>query len=624
MLAPLLEAARQLGPAHSPPAVPEAVSRAVPDKVTTEDLHALVTKNADEDPIPLLWATYAILERGNVAASDSEHGDASTAQLADVAARVGELTLPICSGASPAGDETDYGALRLKTSLGLHVLDRLDRLDRLASTGAAATTPAAILGDEALLAAAACAGRVRDEDPWTSPADAALARALLARHFFSDAHDDEIKEAQAQAEARRTRFVAEAVLTRFLRPLFERAPRPAGLTATGRAAAFDDDGGDGGGGGGARRRFRLGGDDDEERAARPWRYEWRCAVAVFEWAVENSDATLLQKHWPLFTPVLLALLDDHHDDYHDHDAGGQRVVRALRLARAFWARCPQGLLRRTGLAAVLERAVFPFVLCLPSLTPEPESAALLAAAYPALLDMAGVDGDVDDGDDDDDDEDHDEEEEGEEEKEKASPQTTPQPQPQTQTRPPIRFDDAQRKLLDRIVREGIMVGYHHAKEHVGLVGLLCEQLRRLVQGMGILAVRHLKDILPMLSEILTDPFGPQHPPTLLSAARLLRAVLAACWPRVPRHCAAVTEMLMLCWLNVDDEDEDDDDDSLTPTTTTTDPTSRTKKLKAELARAAAMLAAIMQAAGEDYQAAYVGPLVKRAPALRGVFGEHAS
>lgn len=137
--------------------------------------------------------------------------------------------------------------------------------------------------------------------------------------------------------------------------------------------------------------------------------------------------------------------------------------------------CPEGLLSRTGLADVFEQAVFPTVLSLPSLTPEAESAALLGAAYPALFDMAGIEGPnlaaAGHGNDD---------------------VTDDSVAPDTQNSQNRGFSEAQRKLLDKIFREGIMTGYHHAKGHIRLVDFFCNTLRCLVDCIGILSVKYLK------------------------------------------------------------------------------------------------------------------------------------
>lgn len=144
-------------------------------------------------------------------------------------------------------------------------------------------------------------------------------------------------------------------------------------------------------------------------------------------------------------------------------------MRALGLFRTFWARCPTDLMRQTGLAQVFEDAIFPAVLYLPDLTPVDESVAILGAGYPALMAIAGIGIGAD----------------------LESGAATDELQ-QNSGNPFDTFTQEQQKLLARIIREGILVGYHHASEHVRLVALLCEQLRYIINGMGILTVKHLK------------------------------------------------------------------------------------------------------------------------------------
>lgn len=175
-----------------------------------------------------------------------------------------------------------------------------------------------------------------------------------------------------------------------------------------------------------------------------------------------TQSKLLQKHWPLYTPVLLTLLDE--------PAPVDLKVRALGIFRAFWKRCPADLMQQTGLAEVFEQAVFPAVLYLPSLTPAEESLKILGAAYLALIEMADLDTyDLD---------------------EYLRPPSSKWGEGGGEGEQELM--EAQRKLLDKIIREGVMVGYHHAKEHIRIVGLLCETLICIINGMGILAVKHLK------------------------------------------------------------------------------------------------------------------------------------
>ncbi|KAI3329249.1 hypothetical protein HD806DRAFT_530646 [Xylariaceae sp. AK1471] len=588
MFKKLLKSARDLDDATSPPDVPELLSQAVPDELSIDDIRNLATEIQDgSDTLTVLWAVYAGLksDKPEIRLGD---GDESRAVLEDIALRVGQMMEPVCSGASFDEDSTDYASLYRNGVLGLHIVNQLIKLSR----------DNIVLPARTLLSVIAY---TNPDDPWTSSSCAELSRSLLSDYFHSVLPTQAVKPtvfsstrsvrdvgAKAQPSEKtpkteRARFITEDVLTSFLRPLFAKS-RPTTVTAAGRPAAFPE----------PPPRYTqgegFGGGADDITVTKSWKYTRRYAVTVFEWAVGNADTDFLQQHWPLYTPILLTLLDESQPTF--------LKLRTLSIFRAFWSRCPDGLLSRTGLADVFEQAVFPTVLSLPSLTPEDESLALLGAAYPALFDMAGLDfttsplstvgmesGTVADEDD----------------KGTNSKEAIGKPKPQRRG-----FSEAQRKLLDKIVREGVMVGYHHAKEHIRLVDFLCQMLHRLVNGMGILSVKYLKDIIPMISEILTDPFGTKYPPTLLSTTRLLQAVLQTCWPRMPHYCNEITKTMMLCWLNIEDED------SFSPS----EPTKA--ELKQQLIKTIEVLSAIMIAAKLD-MSDRVSPLVAKEPQLRSLF-----
>lgn len=139
-------------------------------------------------------------------------------------------------------------------------------------------------------------------------------------------------------------------------------------------------------------------------------------------------------------PVLLALLDDT-----------DTAIRkeALELLREFLVKVPAKTLRQTGLIQVVTEAVFPTLHALPSLTPENESAALLSAAYRALIILARY-----------------------EESETSAARGS--------------------QLLGKVLREGILVGYQHAKEYRAVVDVLVVAISNVVKEMGINSVRYLK------------------------------------------------------------------------------------------------------------------------------------
>ncbi|KAI0854093.1 hypothetical protein F5Y00DRAFT_876 [Daldinia vernicosa] len=545
MFEELLETCKKLkGSQTSLREIREDILQLVPNGCTAQDLKNFLSASKDElDHVAVLLAAYAATLKiskdaeGRQDRIDQDNNLDDT--LRDVADVISSLILPIRSCDSLDEDETDYSALQRKGELGLLALDALTKTP---------SKPAPLqLPHPVLLRVTAFTNAA---DPWTTAESRSLSHSLL------EAQLQQLGDSQTRA------FIAEDILTSFLRPLFSKS-RPAAITASGRKAEFVEP-------------SRYDGASRESPETKPWKYAHRYAVTVFAWAVERADSTLLQAHWPLFTPVLLTLIDE--------PGPSAFKVRALGILRAFWARCPAGLMRDTGLGEVFEQAVFPAVLYLPSLTPEDESLDILGAAYPVLIEMAGLAVDrplV-----------------------TAGAITAQEQQTQKSTH---QITEAQRRLLDKIIREGIMIGYHHAKEHVRLVGLFCETLVCIINGMGILAVKHLKDFIPMLSEVMIDPFGTKHPPTLSSATNLLQAILRNCWPRIQHYCNEVIKMIMLCWLNIEDEE------SLPPNSPIAN------DLKSRLTQTANMLSAIMKAAQIDFRQR-VDPLIEKEPQLKELFG----
>lgn len=127
----------------------------------------------------------------------------------------------------------------------------------------------------------------------------------------------------------------------------------------------------------------------------------------------------------------------------------------LHIMKEFLVKFPDNILHDTGLASVFEEAILPTLHFLPTITPEDESIELLSPAYQSLLLLAGkLNARV-----------------------KSGPNTSQTPRA---------------RLLDRILRDGVLSAYFHAKEHVRICQLLFAVNMWLVKDMGINAVKHLK------------------------------------------------------------------------------------------------------------------------------------
>lgn len=115
----------------------------------------------------------------------------------------------------------------------------------------------------------------------------------------------------------------------------------------------------------------------------------------------------------------------------------------------------------------------------------------------------------------------------------------------------------------------------------------------------------------MLSTIMTDPFAPVAPETLLSAIKALQAVLANCWLRIPGSPwqDEIINALVLCWLHVAEHDHPATDKTFV-------------QIEQELLTSSKALAAVLKTAGGEGPAdlsSHVAPLLAKEPRLVKLF-----
>ena len=270
---------------------------------------------------------------------------------------------------------------------------------------------------------------------------------------------------------------------------------------------------------------------------------------------DRPQEQLIHVAWPLYVPVLLALLDDSDTKYR---------VRGLRIAHTFLTVCPGSKLRDTGLGGIIADSILPTFNFLPSLTPEDESVKLLDAAFPALLQLSRA--------------------------QFSRPEDVKE----------------KRELLAKLLRDGVFTGYWHANEYARVVEVLANHSAAAVDELTLAATPYLKDLVPMYTEIISDPFMVRFPATFIAAARGLKTTMRNCWPRIstPLHQGKILQGLTLAWLSVHDNEEQ---------------TAAHEELRAELIEAARMLAAICTAADVDL-ASQTAQLCAKEAALTGLFG----
>ncbi|PLB51207.1 hypothetical protein P170DRAFT_355037 [Aspergillus steynii IBT 23096] len=355
----------------------------------------------------------------------------------------------------------------------------------------------------------ALASFTSNHDPWTSPETQARANALLTVQFTSlrsDPDENEIFWA-----------TIEDTLKQKIRPLFAKTKNPA-ITASGRKNFHPV----------PLPRFDASMLDPETK---PWKIQNVYATTVLSWIIAQYQATdrdHLEAHFPLLVPAILTLIDDDSLPF---------KIRGCHLASDLLipiSGSKSDILRRTNLSSVFEDAIRPCLLSLPSITPEDESIELLSAAYPALLSVL-----------------------------KTNAQNSFPIPPQIAT-------EAYIASITKTLRENLIPSFHHISSatsastpssfasfpHPRLSTLLLDLMHPLLLDLGVHAAKYLQDITPLVHTTLSNPFGPAHPPLLLSAVGLLRAVILTTHPRLWRWRGEILGALCACWLHTMEEESE--------------------------------------------------------------------
>lgn len=252
----------------------------------------------------------------------------------------------------------------------------------------------------------------------------------------------------------------------------------------------------------------------DEVAAKPWKKREHQALEITEWVIRHLDEASVERHWHLIIPPLLSIIDDNQVSF---------KARGCELVTLLLQRTPSGQLTKTGLFDVFREALMPCFGFLPSLTPEDESIDLLNHAFPALLALHSV-------------------------KFRSESSATLEQKSRTQS---VQF-------LDTLIRQGVLSPYAHCPENVRISIVILRNFCTVNDALGLESIKHLKHYLPLLNEILCNPFGAASPDLLLVAIMALQSVIRNSWPRVLESGGEMAKGLCLSWINVADSDRPDD------------------------------------------------------------------
>lgn len=309
---------------------------------------------------------------------------------------------------------------------------------------------------------------------------------------------EEVKHHQIKGEL--SSDLIQHFLKLTIRPLFTKAS-PAMVTEQGRQITTER----------LPEKFTMTAMDDS--TTRPWKSAKDAySLDILRWMVHSLDEKTVAGNWPLIIPPLLTLIDDWEAKY---KALGASFTTALLNAT------PPELLERTGLGEVFEQALIPCLTYLPTITDEAESMLLLSAVYPALLILF---------------------------RKRFPAQCIASIAMQAPLTPQERL---RMKCLDSIIRKGIIYGYSHCgTSYPAITAVLFHHLAIYLDELSFDSVKHLKYLMPMLSEALSNPTGSATVPMLLSATNALQAVIRNAWPRMENYRGEALKGLCMCWIKI--------------------------------------------------------------------------
>lgn len=257
---------------------------------------------------------------------------------------------------------------------------------------------------------------------------------------------------------------------------------------------------------------------EASRQPAPWKDTGnQYALDLLEWAISTLDRKTIEGKWHLLMPPILKMMDDIDmkwkargchmlglllENLHQKigiDAGKNSSI-AVQSSTSF--------LQRTGYHNIFTEALFPMFTYIPSITPENESVTLFREVFPTIISLAQL-------------------------------------LPTDPSKGPSR-----ERFLDKILREGVLSPLAHfptPSSYPELATLIMSHVPVLLGHMGIDCVKHLRDLVPLISAILQEPFALSHKPLLLSALKALQSVLLNAWPRLPGYRGAIMMGICLLW-----------------------------------------------------------------------------
>lgn len=205
------------------------------------------------------------------------------------------------------------------------------------------------------------------------------------------------------------------------------------------------------------------------------------------------------------------------------------------------------ILRRSHLGPNLENCLNNCLLSIPTITPEDESLRLLTSAYPALFSLIRIIYPMS----------------------HEAPEIGYTPMTASPVYKSKENDEKRQASIKRILTVGIIRSFNHISSpspaentfissypYPRLSAFLISQLTPAIREMGATSVQYIHNLLPILSDTLTNPFGTSYLPLIVAAVEATRTMILNAWPRISGWRGEILNAIGVCWVNIwDDERE---------------------------------------------------------------------
>jgi tRNA nucleotidyltransferase (CCA-adding enzyme) len=226
---------------------------------------------------------------------------------------------------------------------------------------------------------------------------------------------------------------------------------------------------------------------------------------LLEWSIGALRGKAVETNWHLLVPPVLKMIDGADVPC---KARGCHMLNLLLESLAHESTSSNSsspsFLDRTGYTHVFTSSLCPLFTYLPSLTPESDSATLLAAAHEPLTTLALA-----------------------------------QREPADRT-----------AALDTLLRTGVLDPLAYLPTpwtYPHLSATLVQNMSMLIGHLGWATVKHVPRVLPVLRAIVSEPFALAHEQLTVAALHAMRAVLRTTWMRVPANRAGFVMGLCVLW-----------------------------------------------------------------------------